>query len=62
MDSGLTNTPEQHEEARRQSRERMRKVLGGKLHDGSQPTVEEVLQRESAHRGANLVIKKEGSE
>jgi hypothetical protein len=58
MESGLTNTAEQHDEARRQSRERMRKVLGGKLHDGSQPSVEEVLQRESAHRGVKLEIKK----
>jgi hypothetical protein len=48
--------------ARRQSRERMRKVLGGKLHDGSQPSVQEVLATESARLGVPLGVKKEGSD
>lgn len=59
MDSGLTQTPEQFEDSRRQSRERMRKVLGGRLHDSQpQESLEEILARESARLGKKLEIKK----
>jgi hypothetical protein len=60
MESGLTRTPEQTAEARRQSRERMKLIFGGKIHDGSQPTVEETLAAESARLGVPLAVKKEG--
>jgi hypothetical protein len=58
MESGLTQTPEQRDESRRQNRERLKVILGGKIHDGHQPTVEEVLARESARLGVKLEIKK----
>jgi hypothetical protein len=59
MESGLTQSPEQRDERRRQNLERTRQVFGGKFHDGSQLTVDEVLERESTRRGVSLVVKKE---
>jgi hypothetical protein len=58
MESGLTQSPEQRDERRRQNLERTRQVFGGKFHDGSQLTVNEVLAAESARRGVKLEIKK----
>jgi hypothetical protein len=62
MESGLTHTPEQSAESRKQNLQRTRQVFGGRFHDGIEPSVEDVLAAESARLGVTLAIKKEGSE